>query len=156
FDHALKQPISQAEDVEITSSSGIHAAVMAEFSLAMILAFAYKLPLMLKNQAKAEWPEKRQQSFNFNELRGQTLGIVGYGSIGQELAGIADNMGIKILATKRNLMPLSADEEGYQEPGLGDPELETPQRLYPPEAIASMARECDFLAITAPLTPATR
>jgi phosphoglycerate dehydrogenase-like enzyme len=39
---------------------------------------------------------------------------------------------------------------------MGDPNAEIPDRLYPPEALASMARECDFLVLTLPLAEGTR
>lgn len=154
-DHALKQPIVQAEDVEVTTASGVHAVHMAEFCLAMMLAFTYKLPLLLQLQAKAEWPKNAGERFNPRELRGQTLGIVGYGSIGRELARQADALGMTVLATKRDVMH-PAEEDQYVEPGTGDPSGDIPARLYPSQGLVSMASECDFLVVTTPLTDATR
>ncbi len=153
--HMLKEPIIQSDNVEVTTASGIHATAMSEFCLAMMLAFVYKLPKLLQQQARSEWNDDRQTAFNPVPLRGQTLGIVGYGSIGRELARAADALGMTVLATKRDAMH-PADEDSYHEAGTGDPEGEIPLRLYPPQALASMARECDFLAITTPLTDATR
>jgi phosphoglycerate dehydrogenase-like enzyme len=151
----LDRPIVQAEDVEITSASGIHATHMAEFCLGMMLAMVYKLPTMLKFQANAEWSKDRFSIFSPSSLRGQTLGIAGYGSIGRELARQADALGMGVLATKRDVMN-PADEEGYTEEGTGDPEGVIPERLYPGEALTSMASDSDFLVITLPLTEATR
>lgn len=154
MDGALKQPIVQAEDIEITSTSGIHAVQMAEFGMAMMLAFMYRLPELLELQAKAEWPEHPQRVFSPHGLRDLTLGIVGYGSIGRELARIAQAMGMKILATKRNLKSTTESNE-YTEAGLGDPAGEIPDRYYPPEALVSMASACDFLVLLTPLTDDT-
>ncbi len=154
MEKAMEQPIVQAEDVDVTSASGIHATQMAEYSIAMMLAFMYRLPKVMSLQAEATWPEKPHEVFKPAGLRGQVLGIVGYGSIGRELARIADAMGMSVLATKRDLKTL-IDEEGYAEVGTGDPTADIPERLYPPEALASMARECDYLVITVPLTDAT-
>lgn len=155
LDHSIDKPIVQAEDIEITSTSGIHATQMAEFSLAMMLAFTYNLPKMLELQARVEWPKDRYQYFTPRPLRDQTLGIVGYGSIGRELARLAQSFGMIVLATKRNLLQTLEDTD-YSEPGLGDPQAEIPARIYPPEALASMAQLCDFLVVTVPLTAATR
>src|SRR5690606_16433834 len=94
-------------------------------------------------------------SFNPTPLRGQTLGIVGYGSIGRELARIADSMGINVLAVKNDVMRPTLDD-AYQEEGTGDPEGESPLRLYPPQAVGSMLKECDYVVLTIPLTDATR
>lgn len=161
IDHLVNEPMMQAQDVEVTTSSGIHATQMSEYCLAMMLAFTYRIPLLLEHQAKAEWAPKRgdmlhpEDPFATHELRGQTLGIVGYGTIGRELARIADSFGMKVLATKRDVMHPEAGNE-YAEPGTGDPKGEIPQRLYPPEAIVSMVKLCDFLVITVPLTAQTR
>ncbi|MBI5671586.1 MAG: D-2-hydroxyacid dehydrogenase [Chloroflexi bacterium] len=156
IDHALNQPIMQAEDVEITTISGIHATPMAEYCLMMMLAFAYKLPTMLRLQAQAEWPARQHSLFAPRELRGQTVGIVGYGSIGRELARLADSLGMTVLAAKRDVMHPELPEDRYQEAGIGDPSGEIPARLYPPEALSSMASECDFLVLITPLTGSTR
>lgn len=153
LNHLLDKPIMQAEDVEITTASGIHAVPMAEYCIGLMLAFALRLPLFRRYQDKAEWPEG--WSVFTQTLRGQTLGIVGYGSVGRELARIADQMGMIVVATKRDLMTLSAGDE-YIEAGLGDETGDIPTRLYPPEALASMVKVCDFVALTLPLTPATR
>ncbi len=154
IDHALKEPIVLAEDVEVTTASGVHSTHIAEFCLAMMLAFMYKLPLTMELKAKAEWHENRAQLFLPHGLRGLTLGIVGYGSIGRELARIADSLGMRVLATKRDVKH-PADHSGYQDEGLGDPEGDIPARLYPPQALASMVTECDYLVILTPLTKET-
>ena len=154
INHAASQPILSADDVEVTTASGIHATPMSEFSLAMMLAFAYKLPKVLEFQAQSKWVADRTTVFTPTPLRGQTLGIVGYGNIGRELARAADALGMTVLATKRDVMH-PADDNSYHEAGTGDPEGEIPLRLYPPQALASMAHECDFLVITTPLTDAT-
>jgi phosphoglycerate dehydrogenase-like enzyme len=60
-----------------------------------------------------------------------------------------------VLATKRDVMQ-PTDDDAYHEPGTGDPEGEIPRRIYPPQAIGSMASECDFLVLTVPLTDETR
>jgi phosphoglycerate dehydrogenase-like enzyme len=154
MEHVLNRAIVRAEDVEVTSTSGIHATPIAEYCLAMMLAFAYRLPEMLKFQAHAEWPEDRARIFAPRSLRGQTVGIVGYGSIGRELARIAAALGMVVVATKRDLKH-PADEGEYRETGLGDPDSDIPARLYPPEAVASMATVCDYLVVAVPLTDAT-
>lgn len=155
LDHSIDKPVVQAEDIEITSASGIHATQMAEFCLAMMLAFTYNLPKMLELQGRVEWPKDRYQYFTPRPLRDQTVGIVGYGSIGRELARQAQALGMIVLATKRNLLQTLEDTD-YVEPGLGDPQADIPARIYPPEALASMAQMCDFLVVTVPLTASTR
>lgn len=151
LDHLLQNPISKAEDIEITSASGIHATQMAEYCLGMMLALAYRVPQMLEFQKRIEWPQGSHDIFLPRGLRGLTLGIVGYGSVGRELARLADALGMTVLATKRDVKH-PADVAGYTEAGTGDPDGSIPTRLYPSEALTAMAAACDFLVLTVPLT----
>lgn len=155
IDGVDNQPIYQAQDVEITTASGVHTIHLSEFCLGMMLTFNYKFHLMLRDQAAMTWRDDRHKIYAPRELRGQTVGIVGYGSIGRELARQCDALGMRVLAIKKDVMH-PADREGFRDPGTGDPEGEIPARIYPPEAIASMAGECDFLVLIAPLTKSTR
>jgi phosphoglycerate dehydrogenase-like enzyme len=154
-DQLLSQPLLSDPDIIVTTASGVHATTMAEFSFAMMLALARKIPAMLRYQQKTEWPADRFNIFLPRELRGSTLGIVGYGSIGREIARIAKTFGMEVLATKRDVMHPAAVNE-YAEPGTGDPDGTCVERLYPPEATRSMVALCDFVVVTAPLTPSTK
>jgi phosphoglycerate dehydrogenase-like enzyme len=157
-DRVMKKLILQAEDVEVTTASGVHAVQMAEYCLMMMLAFTYRLPRLLQLQAEAIWPDNVEDSltrFAPLHLRGRTLGIAGYGSVGRELARLAQALGMTVLATKRDLKHAAAEDE-YAEAGTGDHEGAIPARLYPPEALRSMASLCDFLVLTLPLTDSTR
>lgn len=155
IEHALSEPIVQAEDVEVTSASGIHATQMANYCLMMILAFHYQLPKMLNFQSHAEWHPDRYEIFEPSDLRQQTLGIVGYGSIGRELARQAQALGMNVLASKRDVKQTS-EFQAYALEGTGDAEGDIPDRLYPAEALVSMASESDYLVLTMPLTDQTR
>jgi phosphoglycerate dehydrogenase-like enzyme len=155
IDRAIKQEIVQAEDIEVTTTSGLHSVQIAEYCLAMIFAFNYRLLKMLDLQSRAEWPQNPHDIFRPMPLRGQTLGIAGYGSIGRELARQAQMLGMKVLASKRDLKR-TEEVDSYTEPDTGDPTGDIPERIYPSEALISMARECDFLVIATPLTDETR
>ncbi|MBX3081398.1 MAG: D-2-hydroxyacid dehydrogenase [Anaerolineae bacterium] len=154
-DNLIDKPIMNAEDIILTTTSGMHATTMAELTFAMILAFARKIPLMLKHQQKQDWPQDRVTLFNPKELRRSTLGILGYGSIGREIARVAKAFGMEVLATKRDVKQPAAEGE-YAEPGTGDPDGTLVDRLYPPEATKSMVALCDFIVVLIPLTSETR
>jgi phosphoglycerate dehydrogenase-like enzyme len=155
IDHAADHPIMHTQDVEVTTASGIHAVQITEYCLMMMMAFTYKLPLMLEYQHRAEWTRGQHKVFAPYHLRGQTLGIIGYGAVGRELGRAADALGMRVLAVKRDVMH-PADHDSYHLPGTGDPEGSIPTRIYPPEALVSMVRECDFVVVIAPLTAKTR
>jgi phosphoglycerate dehydrogenase-like enzyme len=137
--------------VILTNLSGIHPIPMAEQALALMLAFRWKLLQMLCLQQQSEWPDNRWEKFALPELRGSTLGIVGYGSIGRELARLAQAMGIRVLALNRSGQ--RTIDDGYAVPGTGDPDATIPEKIYPTSNLFDMLPECDYVVLLAPLTP---
>ncbi|MBK7896053.1 MAG: D-2-hydroxyacid dehydrogenase [Candidatus Promineifilaceae bacterium] len=140
-------------DLLITTASGVHAANMAQYALTQILAWAHRVPNWFAYKQNKSWAQNRWETFVPQELGGKTLGILGYGSIGRELARLAKPFGLEILVTKRDARQLA--DSGYVVPGQGDPAGELPNRIYPSEATRSMIAECDFVVITLPLTERT-
>jgi phosphoglycerate dehydrogenase-like enzyme len=153
-DHALEAPILKVPGLIATHLSGASASQMAEFAITMLLALGHHLPDLSNLQKHSEWPAERWERFSPVELRDSTVGIVGYGSIGRQLARLLQTFGAKVLATKRDAM--HPEDTGYTPEGLGDPHGDFLHRLYPYQAIQSMLKECDFVVVTVPLTPQTR
>ena len=141
-------------DMIVTTLSGAAVPQMAEFALTMMLSLSHHMPSMMEDQKEKVWADNKFTRFRPKELRGSTVGIVGYGNIGREIARICQALGAQVLATKRDLKTLDAG--GYVLEGMGDLQADIPERLYPPQALPSMASECDFLVLTVPLTPETR
>ncbi len=152
---ALTHDITQDSQITVTSASGIHATQMANYCLMMILSFHYDLPRMVAFQRESVWPSRQYDIFRPADLSEKTVGIVGYGSIGREVARLARCFGMTVLASKRNLKRVQESETDYSE-GEGDPEGILPERIYPGEALATMAADSDFLVVTPPLTEETR
>jgi len=153
IDHQVNSPILQQPGIIATTLSGAHAPQMGEYVLMMMLALGHKLPDMLALKDKPDWPRDRFQRFLPTELRGCTVGIVGYGSIGREVTRLLQPFGVTVLAAKRNAM--QPQDSGYTLEGLGDPAGDLPRRIYPFQALKSMIAECDFLVVAVPLTPET-
>ncbi|QPC82173.1 D-2-hydroxyacid dehydrogenase [Phototrophicus methaneseepsis] len=156
MDSALHHPIVQAEDVVITSTSGMHAKQLANYTWLMILAFNFDLPKWMINKGQSLWPENPLEGGSPVDVDKQTVGIVGYGSIGREIARLAQAFGMRVLASKRDIKNPAQSESEYMPAGIGDPEGDIPERIYPGEAVATMAAESDYLAVTLPLTEGTR
>jgi phosphoglycerate dehydrogenase-like enzyme len=154
IDRYLDEPILQREDLLVTTLSGAAAPQVAEYALSMMLALGHKLPALMASQKKSEWPKDRFEKFAPVELNGKTIGIVGYGSIGRQIARLLQPFGVTILATKRN--GFNPADEGYVVEGAGDPHGDFVHRLYPPQALRSMLKECHFIVVTVPMTPETR
>lgn len=159
-DSIMKEPLYlERSDITFTSASGVHTRQLAQFSLMMIMAFHFKLKRMIEFQQTTTWRDDRMNPhavFAPQDLHLQTVGIAGYGTIGRELARLAKGIGMTVLATKHNVMHPEQSPDDYSPPGTGDPSGDLPDRLYPSEAIASMARECDYLVNLLPLTDKTR
>jgi phosphoglycerate dehydrogenase-like enzyme len=142
------------QKVKLTSASGIHATPMAEYALMMLLAFAHRVPQMAADQVRAHWPGTHWADYAPSDLRGATLGILGYGSVGRETARMATAMGMRVLALKRE--PTQKTDTGWRIPGLGDPEGTLPKRYFSPEELPQLLAEADYVLLTLPLTAATR
>ncbi|MCS7286942.1 MAG: D-2-hydroxyacid dehydrogenase [Anaerolineae bacterium] len=151
-DHLLDSPVMKSQ-VIITTTSGIHAVPIAEYVFATMLFLVKRLPLALEYQKRREWPSYSNQVLISEELRDKTIGIVGYGSIGREVARLARAFGMTVFATKRHV-EINTDK-GYRLPGVGDPEGTLVDRLYPNSSLREMISLCDFVVIAAPLTPET-
>lgn len=154
IDHILHEPILKKSDLVATTLSGAAVPQMSEYVLMMLLAFGHRLPDLIKTQEKSEWPQDRWKRFRPQELNKSTVGIIGYGSIGREIARLLNAFGAMVLATKRDVM--HPEDSGYTPEGRGDPKGEYVRRLYPAQAIRSMIKECDFVVVTVPLTDDTR
>jgi phosphoglycerate dehydrogenase-like enzyme len=151
-DHALKGQVGAG--VALTTSSGIHAATMAEYSIASMLAFSHKLHLLIRAQMNREWRRSGDFMSMVDAMRGHTLGLIGYGSIGRETARLGRALGMRVIALKRN--PASRRDEGWMPAGLGDSDGSIPERFYGPGERMEMLAECDYVTVTLPLTESTR
>ena len=141
-------------NLTITTLSGAATSQIAEHVLTMLLAFGRQLPALSANQKRAEWPKDRWERFMPRELRASTVGIIGYGSIGRQIARLLREFGATVLATKNDAMhPV---DSGYTPEGMGDPNGDLVHRLYPAQAIKSMLKDCDYIVVTVPLADKTR
>lgn len=95
--NAYLTPTVKARPIQVTGSKGIHGTVFSEFALACIFTLAKKLPDAMAAQSQKKW-----QKLQPVEVEGKTIGIVGLGTVGMELARKAKALGMRVLATKRN------------------------------------------------------
>ena len=152
----VDHPLYTGTSVLLTTTSGVHAATIAEYAITVLLALAHRVPRMVEWQGKGAWPpdEDRWSLFVPSELRGATLGIIGYGSIGRELARIATTaFGMTVLACKRD--PSRREDSGYALPGTGDPRGALPKAWFPPEKVSELLARSDAVVMCAPLTKDT-
>lgn len=153
INHLSNHPILKT-DIRVTTSSGIHAVPIGEFSIAMMFALARHLPTMVRLQDRGEWPKDRWGLLAGTELRGKTLGIIGYGSIGRHAARIAKNgLGMRVIAMTRGG---EKRDRGYAEAGTGDPDGLLPEAWFTRSQLLELLAQSDFVLVAAPLTDETR
>jgi phosphoglycerate dehydrogenase-like enzyme len=152
----VDHPLYTQSRLPLTTTSGVHAATIAEYTITMLLALAHRVPRMVEWKTKGAWPPDRERwpLFVPTEVRGATLGIIGYGSIGRELARIAKSaFAMTILACKRD--PSRHTDDGYALPGTGDPEGRLPDAWFSPDNLMDMLARSDVVVMAAPLTRET-
>ncbi|WP_410211037.1 NAD(P)-dependent oxidoreductase [Aquirhabdus sp.] len=116
----------------VTSSRGTTAIALAEFALALIFAAAKNIPEIWIHEP-TQWQRQPLQT-----LAGQTLGIFGYGAIGQQLAKNAVALGMKVLVVRKTNQPIDMADV----------------RVVPD--IKALFAESDHVVLAAPATPDTQ
>ncbi len=89
-------PAVRARALTVTNARGVFSRPIAEYVVMMMLAIARQLPQLLELQRERTW-----QPLRGRELSELTLGIVGFGSIGAEVARLLAPFGTRIMATRR-------------------------------------------------------
>ena len=117
-----------------TTASGVHARPLAEFCLMAMLMFVKNYPLMEAQKRERHW-----QRFNNTELRGKTVGIIGLGRIGRDLAQVCHFLGMRVLACRRS--PVDKPP--------------TVEQQYRPDQLDQLLPQADFLVLCTPHTPET-
>ncbi len=135
-------PAMRRSEVVLTNSAGTHAPPMAEWAIATILYFARGLDFATRAQAAARWDKTPFEDPNtaVREIAGATLGIVGMGGIGREIATRAAALGMRVIGTRRT-------------PGESPPGVDS---LLGPDGLGRLLDESDYVVLAVPDTPATR
>jgi len=107
---------------------------MSEFVVGYMFLMAKRFPEYLRSQASHRW-----ESLEATELGGKTVGIVGAGAVGTEIARRCVALGMRVIGTKRTPEP----QEFFED-------------MLPPSGLERLLRESDFLVLAAPLTPETQ
>jgi phosphoglycerate dehydrogenase-like enzyme len=122
-------------DVVLTRTRGLHLIPVSEWVMMLLLAASKRLPELVLAQQRHEWCKVDVPS----SLVGRTIGIVGYGEIGQAVAQRARGFGFRVIGTRRRPKPA--------------PELDA---LYPLDQLDRLLGEADYVVLATPLTPETR
>jgi len=93
--------------IQVTNTPGFSAVSVAEHTLALMLAAARKIPEHEKELRAGRWTR-----LPMTQLYGKRAGIIGFGNIGRQFAGLAKGIGMKVWAWTFNPSPRRAEEAG--------------------------------------------
>jgi phosphoglycerate dehydrogenase-like enzyme len=110
---------------------------------------------MQRDQQAGRWRELAHwEKEGEIELRGRTIGSVGYGVIGSEVGRLAGAFGMIVLAVRRHPNQKRSRPEGML-PGTDDLEGAIPERTYQPGPLRDILPGYDVVVLTLPLTAET-
>ncbi len=122
-------------EVKLTNASGIQAATISEYVITLMLAFDKHLLEFAKQKQEKAW-----KPLTMIDLRNQTVGILGLGNIGKEIAKRSKALGMKVIAYDRPRKTMRAQ---YVD------------KLVSGEQIKDIFTESDFVVSSLPSTPQT-
>jgi phosphoglycerate dehydrogenase-like enzyme len=126
-------PDITASRVTMTNVSGMHAVPISEYVFTVILAFAKNFPQYVANQKEIKW-----ERYPSSILDGKTLGILGLGHIGRQVAHVGKAFGMRVAATRRHCKQAGKARDC--------------DAVYPHEQLDRLLAESDFIVNCLPYT----
>ena len=123
--------------IRIVNASGLHGTPMGEMVLEMMLMFAKDAPACFQMKQTRQWKRFRPAL-----LKGQTVGILGLGAVGREIARLCKAFGMTVIGIRRS--------------GQAEQPLPDVDRVFPREQLLQLLAESDYVVLALPLTKETR
>ena len=118
----------------LTNGRGISKIQMAEFAIGAMISLARGFHTMVRNQVQKKW----DRSLPSGEIHGATVGVIGLGAIGGEVAKRAAAMGMRVIGVRRTPAP-----------------VEHVEKVYSQEEMGAVFEQSDYIVNLLPSTPAT-
>ncbi len=140
--HQLLFPELVNSEVILTNAREVHGVVVAEHVIAMMFALARRIPESVRFQLKHVWGQELLYRAHQTpqEIADATIGLVGLGSIGRNVAQRASAMGARVIAVREH-----ADK----------PKPEHVNEVLPSSRLGEMLGKSDYVVLSPPVTPAT-
>ena len=138
----LAYPQLVSSGIVVTNASGVFSVPMAEHTIGLLLALARNFPDTVRQQDQKLWSQQFlwDKPQHLSELSGTTLLIVGFGSIGREIAKRANAFEMQVIGVTRS--------------GKGD--LAHAQKLVSAEKLDELLPQADYVVLTVPETRETK
>lgn len=149
--HQMFFPALINSDVILTNASEVHGHCVAQHVIALIFAAARRIDVAVRYQQKCFWGQEDlwQQHPRPREVDGATLGLVGVGAIGRNVARMASALGMRVVVVREHLQR-----------GVDWLPPDSPERarhaVYGSDQLHRMLNEADFVVLAAPTTDRTQ
>jgi phosphoglycerate dehydrogenase-like enzyme len=150
-DHLAADP-PWAKGIAVTNARGVFSVQIGEYVSGAVLRINQPIARWATDQASHHWPDDDEPLPSI--VRGQHAVLVGYGSVGREVARQLAALGVRITAVKPR--PDIRQDASYRVPGTGDPDGSIPDRIVGVDALSQVVRDADYLVLTLPRTPESR
>jgi len=138
----LMYPELRDSGIAVTNPSGVFSVPMAEHTIGLLLALARNLPDCVRGQDRAAWVQQEvwDKPQRLRELNGQVLLIVGFGSIGREIARRAKAFEMRVWGVTRS--------------GKGNSDLA--EKIVAAKDLGAVLPEADYVVVATPETAETK
>jgi len=123
--------------VQLTNAKGMFSSTLAEYCMMACSYFAKDLPRLMRQKNEVNW-----EQYPVLEIRGSTLGVVGFGDIGIASAKLAKAYGMKVLGLKRSI------PESFSSPYCDE--------IYDMNGLIELVQKSDYILVSTPLTEQTQ
>jgi phosphoglycerate dehydrogenase-like enzyme len=124
--------------VRLTTSAGSNGEPVAQTALGGLLMLARGFPRWWAAQGRREWAPMRGETAP-RDLAGQTVLIIGLGTIGATLARFCHALGMRVIGMRRTPGPVEAVDE-----------------VHAPATLPDLLPRCEWVILACPLTPETQ
>lgn len=131
----LPMDLTKERGIVVTNASGIHKIQISENVFGYMLMFVRGLNKFYELQKEKKW----DKSIRTTELYEKTMGVIGAGSIGSEIARLGKAFGMRVIGLRKSGRP----EEFYDV-------------MYNNDGLKELLSQSDFVVSCIPLTPETR
>lgn len=161
--HIANSPIYTSTTIPLTTSSGIHGPQISEWVILTALAHSHHYSLLHSWQVDHNWGKGSNEPIlnTLTDKAGERLAVLGYGSIGRQVARVGKAMGMDVIAytASPRTTAESKHDKGFIVPGTGDPDGSIPSAWYSGLDKKSLhnflSQDIDHLLISVPLTKET-